>query len=346
MPTLSNMPGVAQGTRFVAAPANPEAIPTNSVGGGGGQAFTYIDLAGISQLIAVPVLDPGSQTTFITQISVISNDGSIINTFGTIVTGSGTPHVLNLAGDSLKSGQLFYSPSYGGRVAGITLQTVNGQSFSVGDVSGTPVNLSMNNNLNVENYYIAGVFGNSAINVDMLGFYVVEDPIVRRVVQDFTYDLSGTPPVPTPVTLNTLVVENKSSEAQQAQIGFSEEVSSTSEWSNTAGITLGAETEIKTGIPFLAEGKIKLSVQASYEYSWGGSLTTSRQFNYQATVDVPSETSISASVVVLQADLSISYTATYLVERAHSGIKSQPLSGTYNGVSSYDVTVEYATVTG
>ncbi len=343
MPT--NMLPVSQGTGSISSTADPQPVQTNSVGGSGGVPFMYADPMGISTMTVVAYASDGVHPDYITQIVVYSYDGSVSKTYGGTPTyGCLPPVTVDLSSETLRSCDLYqFSSGEDGRLAGFVLEML-GQKLSFGNTGGTAVDLALNGNPNVENYYIAGVFGTEGVNIDSFGFYLVQDPIVRRIVQQFNYNLDVTPK-PTPVTLNTLLVENRSSEQQSAQIAFTEEVSTTSEWSSTAGIALGTQVSITAGIPTVVEGTATTSVEATFAYSWGGSLTTTQQFNYQATVDIAPGKSASASVVVQQASLDISYTATYLIERAHSGIQTQSISGTYSGVSSYDVTVAYDDVT-
>lgn len=343
MRTLTDILPQSQGTRTVTIP-DPIPLATNSVGGTGGQPFTFTRLTGISKLTFVSSTRDGVNPVYITQITASDLDDTIEKVFGTSAGQTLAPQVIDLTADSIQSCKLYpYSSGMDGRLGGILIHTVNGQTFQAGNTTNLPVDLTIDGNANVKNYYVAGLFGKSGDDIDSLGFYLVEDPIVREAVQNFAYDLSHAPPA-SPMTLNTIMVENRSSEPQTSLISFTEDVSSTSEWSHAAGVMVGASVEISAGIPLIAEGSLTVSVEASYDYSWGGSLTTSRQFNYQANVDVAPGKKLSASVIVSKAQISIPWTATYVVERARSGIYTRQISGTYSGVSTHDVDVQYGDV--
>ena len=40
-------------------------------------------------------------------------------------------------------------------------------------------------------------------------------------------------------------------------------------WSNTAGVGIKVGASFKTGVPFIAEGKISSSVSSSFSHNWG-----------------------------------------------------------------------------
>ena len=89
------------------------------------------------------------------------------------------------------------------------------------------------------------------------------------------------------LSLKEQIVENNSSATVNSQVSFSHNYSVTKNWGNVAGLKVGAKTNIKAGIPFLAEGKIEVSAEGSYQHSWGGSVTDSKTDTWSATISAP-----------------------------------------------------------
>lgn len=316
---------------------------TNSVGGAGGTAFEFTDpqyIAGLSVTVYNPTASMGN--SYVGQLQLTTSDGRTI-TFGT-VNSSYTSQVysVDLSNDSIQTLQLVYSSFQGGRLGGILLQTVNGQTMNAANlnVNASVTPAMINGNEDVENYYIVGVFGTSGADIDSLGFVVASDDIIQNSLSGFSYTLTSNT-TPSPITLDTITVDNQTSTDQVSSISFDQGVETTSTWESTAGLSLGSKITLETGIPFIAEGSVEFSVEASYSYAWGGSLATSQSFAYDATVTVPAQSSITAQAVVLQSELDMTFTATLTTTRIHTGTKTSTVSGSYSGVSAFDVQVTY-----
>jgi hypothetical protein len=60
---------------------------------------------------------------------------------------------------------------------------------------------------------------------------------------------------------------------QEQTFNFEIDYSETHNWSSTVQVKLGVETTIKTGIPFLLQGLVKVTVEGQYSTTWGTSIT-------------------------------------------------------------------------
>ncbi len=54
-------------------------------------------------------------------------------------------------------------------------------------------------------------------------------------------------------------------------------VSETKEWGNSTSVELGVKTEVKSGVPFLAEGKVEISATVNNTFNFGQSSTVEKK---------------------------------------------------------------------
>ena len=109
-------------------------------------------------------------------------------------------------------------------------------------------------------------------------------------------------------------------------------------------MTVGVSASFETGIPFVAKGEVQVSTAVSFTASFGGAHTVSETFSYSAIVSVPPNITIQANATAASYYISGSYTATYAENWAHAGAITRQISGTIQGLSAYNVVVNYATV--
>ena len=167
-------------------------------------------------------------------------------------------------------------------------------------------------------------YGSKEHRINEFDVLVIDDKIVGV---DFDVDrgklLSSTPKV-----IAQEVLENYDSSTDQSmEFSYNEQVSNTSSFQHTAGVGIKVGTEFKCGYPCVAEGKISVEVNASYQYSWGASKTTSKSYNGKLPVVAKAGTAVECKAVITEAILDVPYTI-----RLKSGRTS---SGKWRGVSTW-----------
>ncbi|KAM1408174.1 hypothetical protein ACFX2I_008736 [Malus domestica] len=80
------------------------------------------------------------------------------------------------------------------------------------------------------------------------------------------------------------------------------------------------ETTFETGVPFLLEGRVEVSVEGSYIYAWGDSITTEDNVNYQVPVEIPPKKKVKLSLQARQGtcDVPFSYIQIDTYHRRHN----------------------------
>eukprot|EP00245_Coleochaete_scutata_P009715 TRINITY_DN3269_c0_g1_i1.p1 TRINITY_DN3269_c0_g1~~TRINITY_DN3269_c0_g1_i1.p1 ORF type:complete len:366 (-),score=60.43 TRINITY_DN3269_c0_g1_i1:550-1602(-) len=80
--------------------------------------------------------------------------------------------------------------------------------------------------------------------------------------------------------------------------------------SHSVSFKVGASSSMKTGFSFLAEGNVKLSMEASYDQIWGGSHAAEVTHDYDFKVRVGAGRCKQVQCLVREATVSVPYTAT------------------------------------
>lgn len=156
----------------------------------------------------------------------------------------------------------------------------------------------------------------------------------KITLKDVKYkDLPNKPQSWTPnmMTGAKVVNNNKDKATLSGKIGLT--FSESKSWSHKAGIKISVKTSVKAGIPLLAEGKIEIGAEASYEYSWGGSQTESRTWEQSVSIPVDPNKSVSMHGKAMQGKVTVPYTATFILEYDGSDEKVETeIMGEYSGV--------------
>jgi hypothetical protein len=240
-------------------------------------------------------------------------------------------------------------PGGGKGVVGLYIETIQGKIYQAGGYR-TPVSnptgwtlVTTDGTTPAKNMILVGLSVVAGDSIDDLAFLYKNDILVSRVVDNFDYsNLASTDP--TPINVASATVHNQTSENQQMSVTFEKSVTSSYTWGVEAGISIGVEASFKTGIPFVAEGQVTVSTELSFSASFGEEHTTSETFSYTAEVSVPSNTAIKAKASATTSIVSGKYTANFIKNWAHAGAIIQPISGTINGLTAYDVEVDYIPV--
>lgn len=157
-----------------------------------------------------------------------------------------------------------------------------------------------------------------------------------------TYDLARAETTPEGISdLYKETVHNNTAQTQTSSITGSVSVSETSGWSDTLGFKVGVSTSFKTGVPFIAEGKVTVSVEVSNTYTWNNSTTTTKTWGFNTPVSVPANSSVSAVVSASRSTIVVPYAQIVILE-FKSGVKVKArIDGKYKGSHCHDLTVSF-----
>lgn len=167
------------------------------------------------------------------------------------------------------------------------------------------------------------------------------DAVVEFNANGITYDTANAK-----VTAATLdqfervINTNKTTVQQSTTISGQRTVTDTQGWSSMFGLKVSVSTSFKAGFPFLAEGKVNVSVEGSANFTNNGSSSTSRTFSWQQPVLVPAKSRVVATVAVTRSTLLVPYTMSGAYVYGSGDRVPGSISGTYTGVNSHDLEVK------
>ncbi len=168
------------------------------------------------------------------------------------------------------------------------------------------------------------------------------DPVVDIEISSINYDVAAAKIIKsTPADLYRQSVTNKTSQPQTSSISGSESVSETSGWSDSLAVKVGVSTTFKTGIPFLAEGKITVSLDVTNTYTWNGSTTRTKTWSFNTPVTVPANSTYVALIAATISTISVPYTLTGTLILKSGARVPGIVNGMYTGSNSHDLTVTY-----
>ncbi|MEA5534827.1 ETX/MTX2 family pore-forming toxin [Crocosphaera sp. XPORK-15E] len=314
---------------------------TKTVGGNGGSAF--VTQANETQQHSIQWISVYAEKKIIRGLKIWYDGGdhSRVDDPLTLGTPAGKETRFRLGGKPIDFCTLYYSDFRGGRLGGIILRLNDGSTLQAGDLNGRATTLSLGE-YGIRNTVLVGLFGRKGKDIDQLGL-IVKNDITQLNIEHIDYNL-----VPTSETnlkveaLDFIRIDNQSDISQTSSITHTRSVNASNNWSHNVGAKVGVSTSIKTGIPFIAEGKVDVSLEASYNYTWGGTLETSDSFEYTATATVPPHSEIEAQVLVTQTKFDLTYTAQASATWANGMTMSGVIHGTYEGIHSHDVQIDYS----
>lgn len=168
------------------------------------------------------------------------------------------------------------------------------------------------------------------------------DPVEDMQIASVEYDVAAAKVLQSgPAELYRQTVRNNTTQAQTSSITGSATVSETSGWSDSLAVKVGVSTSFKTGVPFIAEGKIQVSLEVTNTYTWNGSTTTTKTWGFNTPVNVPPHTVIVGLVSATLSTIAVPYTL-HGIFLLKSGAKIPGVvSGIYTGTNSHDLTVTF-----
>ena len=106
---------------------------------------------------------------------------------------------------------------------------------------------------------------------------------------DIKYDVSRgfVSELPPKVAGNQFINNSGGSTEQEMTFVATEEHTETKSFTHTAGASVMVGTEFKTGVPVIAEGKVKVEVTLSYEFSYGKETSVTKSKTAEYTCKAP-----------------------------------------------------------
>eukprot|EP01121_Diplochlamys_sp_Union-15-3_P005668 TRINITY_DN159_c0_g1_i1.p1 TRINITY_DN159_c0_g1~~TRINITY_DN159_c0_g1_i1.p1 ORF type:complete len:316 (-),score=68.94 TRINITY_DN159_c0_g1_i1:53-970(-) len=177
--------------------------------------------------------------------------------------------------------------------------------------------------------------------IDQYCKFKVGEPLISKEIVDVKYNTSASKISQlSPLVALETTVSNPSSVDVNQTLTYEYEKSETGTWNNSAGIEIGVTTSFKTGVPFLAEGQVEVSTNASYSHEWGGESGITKKVSSSTSVTVPANSSCKAKVLILQANIDVPFTFKTKRTYIDGTVEKQPGKGIYNNVESFSVKVD------
>ena len=132
---------------------------------------------------------------------------------------------------------------------------------------------------------------------------------------------------------------NPSKYESHDKFGFEKTVENKSTFSHEHGFTvkIGVQTMFKAGIPYIAENKTTVSIDAgtTNKWSFGEENAITQKYTYEADVQLPPHSKVKRTATITKGSMNVPYTATVLTGDGSKRV----IEGTWNGVSTYDLIV-------
>lgn len=100
-------------------------------------------------------------------------------------------------------------------------------------------------------------------------------------------------------------------------------------WDFSFSIKFGTSTSIKTGLPFVAEGKIDLSTEVQFQFTTGTTVIESKTYSGSMSVTVPPNHSCEVSSILHNNKVAIPFTAFLRRTYGNGKIHTTSITGTY-----------------
>lgn len=190
-------------------------------------------------------------------------------------------------------------------------------------------------------YFASGNSEHSRTEYEALA---VSDPDCYEY-QDVVYDLRSAfqTDLP-PENIDVMQATNKGDMPSQFKLAKKVSASSSSNWGHQVGLKVGIKAKGKAGVPFVAEGEIEVSAEASYTHTWGHAKVDTHESNVEVSISVPARSTCKCMVVAKKKKIDVPYTATVQALKGANAGRSWKTSGIYRGVcvTAFDVVTEAA----
>ncbi|XP_057773149.1 uncharacterized protein LOC130992511 [Salvia miltiorrhiza] len=142
----------------------------------------------------------------------------------------------------------------------------------------------------------------------------------------------------TPYLAGTSSVTNDGDEESSLSVSITYTDEKSYSFSSSLAITAGVTTSIKTGVPFIAEGKVEISFQVETTFEWSKSTTTTTSITATGSVPVPPRSKAVVSYVGTKGTCDVPFSYTQQDRSSTDGTitDTDQIDGVYNGVNCYN----------
>ncbi|KAH9475654.1 hypothetical protein JR316_0011211 [Psilocybe cubensis] len=137
----------------------------------------------------------------------------------------------------------------------------------------------------------------------------------------------------TPVVLATQELKNDTSIVQKLEASVDTSTEETSSFQFSQGFSLTVGLEIKTGVPLVSEGSIKVDATSTSNFTWGSTTKKSKAYKATFPVTAPPHSTVVATSSVTQSTLDIPFT---IYSKSKSGVVVET-EGMYYGVTTWNL---------
>lgn len=308
-----------------------------AVGGNGGGEF-YCGLnkgQGPTSGVVVRSLQTWHEDNIIFKgLEVELSDGSR-RTMGN-TSGAATERFFIAPGEKITSLEIWKTLPIRERCGGFELTTDQKRTFKTHGIGGGAGAYEPNLGSGI----LVGVFGRSGAEIDCLGFALLRKVQSAQLFQVEYPDINTLQVAAKPKEITAITYDNTTGTRDQSYtFRASEKVETSESWSVTAGLEVGVKTEVKAGIPLIADVTTTLSLAVSSSSTHQRSNKKITEKSYEFPIIVPAGQRLLASAVRLEGYIDTPYTARmkYVLD---SGVQFDYVAnGTYTGISTTQVKV-------
>ncbi|XP_061437912.1 LOW QUALITY PROTEIN: natterin-3-like [Lethenteron reissneri] len=142
-----------------------------------------------------------------------------------------------------------------------------------------------------------------------------------------------------PQSIQTVTTENLSCEKVTKTAELATSLSRQMDWRLESSMTFGEETSITAGIPDASSMSLTVTAETTHTISEGKSVSETIKFHNSVTIPVPSLHRCTASIVGVQSEVSVPYSATVTRVYETGARRGGPIAGIYYGVTWSDVKI-------
>jgi hypothetical protein len=173
--------------------------------------------------------------------------------------------------------------------------------------------------------------GNSNVYDDHYFTFLFEDMEINRVEYqtDQAKVLASVPEV-----IGTMTQRNNTAVNQTVEFDFARTETNSSSFDYTLGFTITVGTSGKVGIPFVAEGQVKVDISNSHALKWGTTTTESKTYSTRFPATAPPYRKITATATVTRSNIEVPFT---VYSRSVATGFEVATHGIYHGVTYWNI---------
>ncbi|KAL8128138.1 uncharacterized protein LOC141720120 [Apium graveolens] len=172
--------------------------------------------------------------------------------------------------------------------------------------------------------------------------FKVSELVLSRKIENVRYRLTDAriyDETVEPVYISTF--SNDHTQTNHEKINETVTIKTTTTWSSQLSLQVNIETTIKTGIPCIANGKVKVGLQFAGQYSWGEAKEDETEKTFEYTINVPPKKTVNARITArrVQCDVPYSYSQHDLLYSGETVITDKD-DGLFTGKNNYSCFTE------